>query len=165
MRPSRSPLVGISITLVGVVTTVVASGVTLGAQGIGYMFLAGAVVAFALHTVYAERYAHASDMDKTVVMIVAGALVFCTMAVADHARADSLAALLTLPVTRPDFAAAVIYLALGCTLGAFFLQNYAISSLGANRFGACRAVSRLSGLRPRRRGVRAEAASVQSPRG
>lgn len=133
-RPTRWQVVGISITVVGVMMTVVAGGVTLGAQAAGYLLLAAAVVAFSLYTVFAERFAHVSDLDKTFVMICAGALTFSTIALATHARAGTLAELARLPVDRPDFALAVAYLALGCTVGAFFLQNHAISTIGSNRY-------------------------------
>lgn len=145
-RPSRWQVVGISVTLAGVIATVVAGGVTFGAQAMGYLLLAAAVVAFALYTVFAERYAHASDLDKTFVMITAGAVTFCTMAVADHASAGSMDYFLSLPLTRPDFAIAVAYLAIGCTIGAFFLQNYAISSIGSNRYSTFIGVATVAAL-------------------
>lgn len=145
-RPTRWQVTGISVTLVGVVVTVIASGVAIGSQWVGFLLLAGAVVAYALYTVFAQRFADASDMDKTFVMIAAGALVFCTMAIADHARDGTMGVLLTLPVARPGFAIAVAYLAFGCTIGAFFLQNFAISSLGANRYSTFIGIATVTAL-------------------
>lgn len=131
----------VSVTLAGVVTTVVAPGVTLGTQTVGYVPWPWPW-SFALYTVIAERYAQASDLEKTFVMIAAGALVFCTMAITGHASAGSLGSFVSLPITRPDFA----YLALGCTIGAFFLQHYAISSIGSNRFSTFTGVETVAAL-------------------
>jgi len=134
-RPSRWQVAGIAITLVGVVATVAAGGLTAAFDLGGYALLIGAVVSYALYAAFAERFATAtSDIDKTFVMVACGALFFGGITVVRHAFEGTLVTLVTLPAARPDFAIAVAYLALGATIGAFFLQNVGIARLGSTRY-------------------------------
>lgn len=134
VHPTRAQVVGILVTLTGVVTTVVAGGLDAGFDAVGYAFLLLAVVAYALYSVFAERFSHATDIDKTFVMVAAGALVFGGVAVGEHAQAHTLGRLATLPLHDTGFLVAVVVLALGPTIGAFFLQNVAIGQLGSNGY-------------------------------
>jgi len=134
-RPSRRQVIGIAVTLAGVVGTVAAKGLTANFDLMGYGLLVAAVASYGLYAAFAERYAQASsDIDKTFVMVAVGALVFGTIATARHAADQTLGELVRLPLVRPDFAVAVAYLALGSTIGAFFLQNTAIGRLGSTRY-------------------------------
>ena len=133
-RPSPRQVAGITITLMGVVATVIAGGLSAGFDAVGYAMLLVAVVSYALYAAFTERYAHTSDIDKTFVMVASGAMVFGTIALAQHASAGTMDTLLTLPVQRPGFGVAVVFLALGPTIGAFFLQNVAIRALGSTRY-------------------------------
>ena len=134
-RPLRRQVVGILVTLAGVVVTVVASGLSANFNPLGYILLLAAVTSYAFYAAFADRFANAaSDVDKTFVMVASGALVFGTVTLAQHASHHTVSALLQLPFTRPDFAVAVGYLALGSTIGAFFLQNVAIGRLGSTRY-------------------------------
>ena len=133
-RPSRRQAVGISVTLLGVLTTVIAGGLSAKFDAGGYALLLLAVLAFSLYAAFAHRFAETSDVDRTFVMVASGAAVFGTIAVAQHGVAGSLATLATLPLATPSFGVAVLFLALGPTIGAFFLQNVAIRRLGAAKF-------------------------------
>ena len=134
-RPTRWQVAGISVTLVGVTITVVAGGLTAAFNLIGYVLVLAAVISYALYAVFADRYAAAaSDVDKTFFMVAAGALFFGTITLAQHGAGHTLGTLVTLPFTNPSFAIAVAYLALGSTIGAFFLQNVAIGILGSTRY-------------------------------
>ena len=134
-RPSRRQVLGVGVTLVGVVVTVAAKGLSADFNVLGYVLLVVAVASYALYAAFAERFAEStSDVDKTFAMVATGALVFGTIAVGEHAAQGTLSALVRLPVDRPDFAVAVVYLALGSTIGAFFLQNVAIGRLGSTRY-------------------------------
>ena len=133
--PSRFQVAGITVTLIGVVVTVVAGGMSAHFDLLGYVLLLVAVVSYALYAAFADRYAQAAaDVDKTFVMVASGALVFGTITVSQHAAAGTLDALARLPFVSPGFAIALVYLALGSTIGAFFLQNVAIGRLGSTRY-------------------------------
>ena len=134
-RPSRRQVIGIAITLVGVVATVVAGGLSAAFDFRGYIWLICAVVSYALYAAFAERFATTtSDIDKTFVMVACGAVFFGGITIAQHAATGTLVTLVRLPAVRPDFAIAVAYLALGSTIGAFFLQNVGIARLGSTRY-------------------------------
>ncbi|MCL2316591.1 MAG: DMT family transporter, partial [Actinomycetia bacterium] len=146
-RPTRWQVVGIAVTLAGVVVTVVAGGLSARFSPFGYLMLFGAVVSFSLFAAFADRFAGAaSDVEKTFVMVLTGAVLFGTIALARHAAAGTLGELARLPLARPDFALAVGYLALGSTIGAFFLQHLAIGAIGSTRFSTFIGITTLATL-------------------
>jgi len=146
-RPLRQQVIGISVTLVGVIGTVVAAGLTASFDPIGYLLLLTAVASYAFYAAYADRHAQAAaDIDKTFVMVAAGALVFGTVTVAQHAASHTLPELVRLPITHPSFAIAVAYLALGSTIAAFFLQNLSIGRIGSTRYSTFIGVTTLTAL-------------------
>ena len=146
-RPTRWQVVGIAVTLAGVVVTVVAGGLSARFSPFGYAMLFGAVVSFSLFAAFADRFAGAaSDVEKTFVMVLTGAVLFGTIALARHAAAGTLGELARLPLARPDFALAVGYLALGSTIGAFFLQHLAIGAIGSTRFSTFIGITTLATL-------------------
>lgn len=75
-RPTRGQVTGISLSLAGVLLTVLSGGLQVGADVVGYAFVFGAVLSFALYTVFAERAYRATGMDKTFVMLASGAVFF-----------------------------------------------------------------------------------------
>ena len=134
-RPMRQQAIGIGVTLVGVIGIVVAAGLAAHFDPLGYLLLFGACVSYALYAVFADRHSQAaSDIEKTFVMVTAGAVAFGTVTIAQHAASHTLPTLVSLPFTHPSFAIAVAYLALGSTIGAFFLQNVALSRIGSTRY-------------------------------
>ena len=146
-RPTRWQVIGIAVTLVGVAATVIAGGFAARFSPFGYLMLLAAIVSFSLFAAFADRFAGAaSDIEKTFVMVTSGAVWFGTIAVVRHAADHTLGVLLRLPVARPDFALAVAYLALGSTIGAFFLQNLAIGAIGSTRFSTFIGITTLTTL-------------------
>lgn len=82
-RPSVCQTAGIMTTLAGVLTTVLAAGAAASLSVSGYVFLFGAVVSYALYSVFVEKVEGFSGIEITYIMLAAGAAVFCTLAVAD----------------------------------------------------------------------------------
>ena len=145
-RPSTNQLVGIAITFVGVVTTVVAGGVRAGFDPLGYLALLGAVASYALSVVLADRDTATTGLDKTFAMILVGAVVFSAVALVEAAVAGRVGELLTTPLRQPAVLGAIGYLALVSSIGAFFLQAVAIRRLGSTRFSTFIGVSTLMAL-------------------
>lgn len=145
-RPSRPQAIGIAISSVGVVATVIAGGLSARFDLLGYLLLLGGVAAYALYVAFAERYAHTTDADRTFVMVLAGAVLFGGWALLRHGLAGTLPLLLRQPLEHPGFGWAVGYLALGPTIGAFFLQNLAIRHLGSTRYSTFIGVSTLTAV-------------------
>lgn len=144
--PSRRQVVGILVTFAGVVGTISAGGVRAGFDPLGYAFLLAAVASYSLYAVFAERDTATTGLDKTFAMVAAGAVAFSVVAVVEAAATGRLVELLSVPVAHPELLASVGYLALGSSVGAFFLQAVAIAHLGSNRYSTFIGLSTLAAL-------------------
>lgn len=132
-KPSKIQVAGILITLAGVLITVFAVGASSSLSAIGYIFLAIAVIAYALYSVFVEKAVDYTGAEITYAMLIAGAVVFVILALFEAIGNGSIGELLALPFRESSFLAAVLYQGIGCSVIAFFLSNIAISQIGVNR--------------------------------
>lgn len=132
-RPRRRQVWGILVTMAGVMLTVLAVGASSSLSVPGYLFLLVGVVSYALYSVFARRARGFTGMEITYVMLVAGAAVFGSLAVAEAALSGSVPELASLPFRDAGFLAAVLHQGFGCSVLALFLSNNAIASIGVNR--------------------------------
>lgn len=140
-RPSTRQLVGVGLTLAGGAATVLAGGRPEGASAMGYVMLFVAVMAFALYTVAAERATEISDADKAFIMILTGAVAFTGAAFATNSPSQMARA-----VQDPAVLWRVALLAIGCTVGAYLLQNIGISQIGSARYATFVGISTVVAL-------------------
>ena len=149
-RPEKTQLVGIAITLAGVLTTVFAAGVSTTFSVVGYAFLTIAVVSYALYSVFVEKASAFSEAEITYLMLGIGAAVFVSSAFVRSIIEGSTVALLRLPIENTSFLIAILYQGIGCSILAFFLSNMAIVRIGVNRtssfIGASTVVSMIAGM-------------------
>ena len=149
-KPTKIQIIGIAITLVGVLTTVFAAGVSATFSAVGYAFLTIAVVSYALYSVFVEKASDFSEAEITYLMLAVGAAVFVLVALIKSIMEGSSAELLTLPFESTSFLIAILYQGIGCSILAFFLSNMAIARIGVNRtssfIGASTVVSMLAGV-------------------
>lgn len=149
-RPSKIQMIGILITLLGVIVTVFAVGASSSLSVPGYTFLFGAVVSYALYSVFVDKAFEYTGAEITYVMLIAGAFLFILLAVAEAMIQGSLDELLLLPIKERDFLSAILYQGMGCSVVAFLLSNIAISKIGVNRtssfIGISTVVSILAGV-------------------
>ena len=149
-KPKRLQVIGILITLAGVLITVVAVGMSSSFSIAGYILLSVAVVSYALYCVFVEKAGSFTEVEITYTMLGAGAVVFVALAIAEALVKDNICQLLLMPITNLDFLIAVLYGGIGCSIGAFFLSNMAISRIGstgmASFTGIATVVSILSGV-------------------
>ena len=131
--PSKLQTTGILITLAGVVLTVMAVGVSSSLSIAGYAFLLMAVISYALYCVFVDKADQYTGAEITYMMIVAGAIVFVILAVAEGLANDTLGQVALLPFHNTEFLTAVLYQGIGCSVLAFFLSNVAIAKIGVNR--------------------------------
>lgn len=131
--PRRHQVVGIAVTLAGVLTAVLAVGASASFSAAGYAVLTGAVISYALYSVYVEKSAAYTGEEITAAMLAAGAVVFIPLALIEGWYTGTLSHVLLLPLTYPAFLAAALYQGVGCSVLAFFLSNKAIASIGVNR--------------------------------
>ncbi|MGN0777152.1 MAG: DMT family transporter [Candidatus Ventricola sp.] len=149
-RPNRRQLAGILVTLLGVLITVLAVETAASLSPVGYAFLLIAVLAYALYSVLVEKADGYSSEEITFVMLLAGAAVFGTLAIAEACAGEGLGLLLSLPLRDVRFLTAIAYQGVGCSVLAFFLSNVAIARIGVNRtssfIGVSTVVSILAGM-------------------
>lgn len=132
-KPTGLQVVGILITLVGVLITVFAVGTSSSFSIAGYAFLMVAVVSYALYCVFVEKASDYSGAEVTYMMLAAGAVVFVTLAVMEALLNGNLYSLAILPFKNKAFLTAILYQGIGCSVCAFFLSNIAIARIGVNR--------------------------------
>ena len=148
-KPSKMQLIGILITLAGVLITVLAVSASSSLSVLGYVSLLVAVVSYALYSVFVDKAAGYTGAEITYVMLLSGAALFVLFAVAEAGFHGTLSELMRLPFQEPRFLIAILYQGIGCSILAFFLSNLAISKIGVNRtssfIGIATVVSILAG--------------------
>ena len=132
-KPSKMQLIGILITLAGVLITVFAVSAASSLSVLGYTFLLAAVVSYALYSVFVDKATAYTGAEITYVMLLSGAALFVLLAVAEAGFHGTLSELIWLPFQEPSFLIAILYQGIGCSVLAFFLSNLAISKIGVNR--------------------------------
>ena len=131
-KPTRRQVVGISITFLGVMTTVIAVGISSSLSPMGYAALMLAVAAYALYSVFVDLASDYTGAEITYAMLFSGAAFYGLLALGEAAH-GTLTALLMLPVKNGAFRTAVLYQGVGCSVAAFFLSNAAIAKIGVNK--------------------------------
>lgn len=132
-KPTRRQVVGILITFLGVMTTVIAVGISSSLSPMGYAALMLAVAAYALYSVFVDLASDYTGAEITYAMLLSGAAFYSLLALGEAAAHGTLTALLTLPVKNGAFRTAVLYQGVGCSVAAFFLSNAAIAKIGVNK--------------------------------
>lgn len=132
-KPTKRQIIGILVTFLGVMTTVVAVGLSSSLSPVGYAALMLAVVAYALYSVFVDLAADYTGAEITYVMLCSGAAFYGLLALGEAAAYGALSELLTLPARSGTFRTAVLYQGIGCSVAAFFLSNAAIAKIGVNK--------------------------------
>ena len=149
-KPEKIQLVGIAITLVGVLITVFAAGISATFSAVGYAFLTVAVVSYALYSVFVEKAYAFSEAEITYLMLAVGAVAFVSVALVKSIIDGSTAELIRFPFENTSFLIAILYQGIGCSILAFFLSTAAIARIGVNRtssfIGASTVVSMIAGM-------------------
>ena len=148
-KPSKRQVLGILITLVGVLVTVLVVGISSSLSVVGYLFLVIAVISYALYSVFVQKASDYTEVEITYVMLAYGAVVFTILSIAESFFKGNLNLLLILPLKDTNFLIAILYQGIGCSVIAFFLSNMAIARIGVNRtssfIGVSTVVSIISG--------------------
>ena len=108
-KPTKRQIIGILVTFLGVMTTVVAVGLSSSLSPVGYAALMLAVVAYALYSVFVDLAADYTGAEITYVMLCSGAAFYGLLALGEAAAHGALSELLTLPARSGTFLAAVLY--------------------------------------------------------
>lgn len=132
-EPTKPQVLGILITLAGVLITILAVGASSSLSIVGYLCLFLGVICYALYSVYVEKASDFSGTEITYIMLVCGMVVFTLLAFIQGALKGDLNAILSLPFYDTGFLTAILYQGIGCSAIAFFLSNVAIAKIGVNR--------------------------------
>ena len=132
-KPSGRQILGIALTLAGVLAAVFAAGRSASFSASGYAFLALAVLGYALYAVFVEKAADFTGAEIALAMLAAGAAVFAPLALVEAARTGEVRSLLRLPLENRAFLRAVLFQGVGSSVLGFVLSNAAIAKIGVNR--------------------------------
>lgn len=132
-KPSKTQILGIFITLIGVLMTVFAVGVSSSLSIIGYMCLITAVVSYALYSVFVDKASAFTGAEITYIMLALGAAFFVILALGEAVIKNDIAGLVQLPVVNRGFLITILYQGIASSVAAFFLSNIAIAKIGVNR--------------------------------
>lgn len=149
-KPSRLQAAGIAITTAGILLIVLSKGLDSSLNIFGYLMLSTAVITYSLFSVFAQKAAQFTSVEKTYMMMGFGAVVFTIIALVENAAAETLGKFISLPLTEGSFTVALLYLGIGCSIIAFLLINTAIAIIGTNRtasfVGICTVVTIAAGV-------------------
>jgi len=133
VMPTKSQILGICVSVMGIVVIVLVQGIDAVFSLPGYAMLLLAVISYALYAVFAQKAATFTSAEKSYVMTVLGAVVFTVIALVENGMKGTWAAFFMLPLENTGFLVAILYLGIGSSVGAFLLYNTAIANIGATR--------------------------------
>ena len=149
-KPTGRQVLGIAVTLAGVLATVFAAGRSASFSASGYAFLALAVLGYSLYAVFVEKASDFNGAEIALAMLAAGTAVFAPLALVEAACAGEVRSLLRLPLENRAFLRAVLFQGVGSSVLGFVLSNAAIAKIGVNRtasfIGVATVVAILAGV-------------------
>lgn len=132
-KPTRIQVVGIAVTIVGVVVTVLTNGMQVSFSALGYVILICAITSFSLFSAFSRKTTQFTEMEKTFVMVCSGALVFGAAALIDNAQSGTVVWMLTLPLRDVGFLVSILYMGTLSSVLAFLLYNKGLALIGTTR--------------------------------
>lgn len=145
-RPARVQILFMFVTVAGAVLIGAGSELKTSSNFLGYFFLLIAMCSESAYAITSQKLKEFTSAEKTYAMVVSGAVVFTLCALVEHTLKGTLSWYLTLPFRNMDFLGSVLYLALGCSVLAFFLANYAISVIGATKRAAFAGIASVTSI-------------------
>ena len=102
-RPAKLQILGVLITLAGIVFTVISIGLNASLSVSGYIFLIIAVVSYSLYSIFVDKASEYTGIEITYIMLAVGATVFILFAIFEAVLNHNFENLLTLPFVNMDF--------------------------------------------------------------
>ncbi|MCR5537402.1 MAG: DMT family transporter [Succinivibrio sp.] len=145
-RPTVMQTVGVLVTLMGVLCTVLSKGMASSLSSVGYVLLMVAILSYALYEVQVVKLHNFTSIEITYIMLLSGAVIFGSLALGEALISGELMSFVHLPFVNFSFLTAILYLAIYSSILAFFLANVALSSIGVNLTSTFIGVSTLVGV-------------------
>ena len=143
IKPGRNQMLGIFITISGVLILVLSQGSKPTFDPVGYLLLFGAVIAYSFYAAQSTRIAEFTSVEKAGIMIFSGAVFFTITDIITEFISGDLRHFLLLPLSGSSFLSAVLYLGIGSSIIAFTCNNYGIEVLGTTASSSFAALSTL----------------------
>lgn len=132
-KPTIYQLVGIGISTLGIVLTVLSQSLSAQFNLLGYAALSFAVIVYSLFAVFLIQEKLFTTVEKTYFMLASAGITFFLLASAEHLWAGSFVSFIRLPLVDREFLRAILFLAIGSSNLAFFSSNKAIELLGPSQ--------------------------------
>lgn len=132
-KPTGRQVIGIAITLTGVLVNVLAVGASSSFSVFGYICLLAGVISYAMYSVNVEKTTEFTETEITYIMLIAAAAVFVPLSIGSALIHGNIAAFMALPFNNLSFVTAVLYQGICCSVAAVFLGNVAIAKIGVNK--------------------------------
>ncbi len=132
-KPFPAQVIGICITMTGVLITVFAAGASASFSASGYLFLFIAVISYSLYSVFVAKASNYTETEITYFMLLSGAVFYVVLAVSEAMLHGDFKTLITLPASDTAFLSAILYQGICCSIIAFYLSNISIAFIGVNR--------------------------------
>ncbi|MBR2560243.1 MAG: DMT family transporter [Firmicutes bacterium] len=143
--PLRRQVIGVIVSIAGVIAGMIGKEISASLDVPGYLLLFAALISFGLYEVIVESASEFTTIEKIYVIMGIGTVFCLAISLIKALAAGELAVFASLPFQSGYFLFVVLYLALGCSIVACFLENYSISTLGTNRYstltGICTVVT------------------------
>ena len=144
-KPMRRQVIGVIISIAGVIAGMVGKEISASLDIPGYLLLFAALISFGLYEVVVESASEFTTIEKLYVIMGIGSVFCLAVSLIKSLAAGELAEFVSLPFKDGYFLFVVLYLAIGCSIIACFLENYSISTLGTNGYstltGICTVVT------------------------
>lgn len=148
--PTFRQAISILISVAGVVTIIIAKGMSADFDLSGYLILLLAITADAMCLILTRKYLIYTAVERVYVMSMLGAALFVPLALIEHGLAGTLTEYFVLPFQNSGFLTAILYLGIVSTIGGFTMNSFAIRYLGPNKIvsfsGICTLTSVVAGV-------------------
>lgn len=149
-KPSKNQVLGIIITLSGVIVTVIAAGLRISFSPLGYFFLLIGVVSYASYSVHVAKAREFTGPEVTYFMLLCGMVLYDLLAFIEVILKGSFHEYFLLPFVNPTFRTSLLLLSFIGTVLNFIMTVTAIDYIGVNRavtfIGVSTLVSIIAGI-------------------
>ena len=146
-RHTRGQLIGVPLSVMGIICVVLVGGFSASFSLSGYLLLFGAVIIAAFYNIGVRWLGDEfNSAEITFGTNMLGLLFFSILTCAEGLMKGNLTALLILPLQNRLVLMNILMLALGASIGAYMLLNYAIGSIGPTRSSSFAGVATITSI-------------------
>ncbi|MCL1905461.1 MAG: DMT family transporter [Clostridiales bacterium] len=146
-RHTRGQLIGVMLSVVGIICVVLAGGFSASFSLSGYLLLFGAVVIAGFYNIGVRWLRDEfNSAEITFGTNVLGLVFFTLLACTEGLIKGNMATIWLLPLENTQVLVNIILLALGASIGAFMLVTYAIGTIGPTRSSSFAGITTITSI-------------------